>query len=268
MEEQKTLYIQLNKIETEKQLEKLATSLIKNSYSEYLHFNSLSVYLYESDIKSPFALLVYKLGNLVSMNFLVKNFKKITGKTVSYRLSDLEKEYRFKEIKRYLNSGYIQGLPFNYVRIPFTSQITEQQKLSDKLNITNATLTVNNHTEKKKGRNVLGVGDEVEDGYRLQKGSEFSSDFNDIFLLRLESPELIGFNEIHISRDIFTICINQLTENLYIPLMCMIYPNKILDGLERKQRAYIKSSTNDHNMKFRQKNKAIMALIDNIISLE
>jgi hypothetical protein len=266
--ELKTLYIQIKKIETEKFLERLAIGLIKNSYKDYICFDLLSVYLYESDIKNPFALLTYRQGNLTFMSFLIKNKEVSSGKSISYRLSDLEPDYRFKEVKKYLLSGYIQGLGFQYVRIPFSGQIMEQKKISDKLNIENATLSINNKTVVKSGREVLGNGQEVEEGFHLRKGSEFSSDFNELYLLRLESPELVGFNEIHISRDIFNLSINQLAEPLFIALMTMIYPNKVLEGLERKQRAYIKSSTNNHNTKFRTKNKAITALIGNIISSE
>lgn len=260
MNEIKTLYIQLKQIKSEKYLERLAYSLIKDSYPEYSNFNLLTVYLYEFDIKKPFAILNYRNGKLNFVSFVSVNSKESIGKTIGYKLSDLEPEYRFKEVKRYLNSGYIQGLNFQYVRVPFTSDIIEKVKLSDKINSSDF-------------KAVKGINDneQIEEGYyHIQKGSEFSKEFNDLYLLRLESPELVGFNEIHISRDIFTQCINTLEESLFIALSTMMYPAKVLQGLEKKQRVYIKTiqSNNGHNTKFRMKNKAITALIDNIISME
>jgi hypothetical protein len=168
-----------------------------------------------------------------------------TGILISNDLKDLEADFRDGAIKTYLNTAYLTGEDFKFIRYSHSDQVVENKKLSGKMN----ELVKNKIT-----------GTET----RLKHDAEFSKDSDELFDLRLESKSLTGANEIHISRQLFKKCIEELAAYDRAVIMVKLYPGRMVEGLKTKQR----DIANLPSYKFSRKYKAArVSLIKLLVDL-
>jgi hypothetical protein len=237
-----------------KALERLSKDLIKSTYSDFIESELFRVFFIKtnSGVDKVYAQSIFKKGLLSESTFLRQsNHILPMERRISPRLSDLEADYRYLQVEKYLKSGFVQGLNFHYVRVPYTQDITSNLKLSDKAKIK---LNLIDNSS----------GEVLEEGFMIKKGAEFEKGLSDIFCLRLENPELVGYNEINIDISIFKKAIESLKPDVRVAIEVFIFPHKI-PSLKQAYSLYMKR---DHSYKSRQKIKAIRGIIDYVISLE
>lgn len=232
-------------------LESLSRLLIRTRYKD---FNSLGEFkiIYLNNDGLAYAEALFLKESLIAYCFYkTKNFQ-LAKRNISSKLSDLETELRFSNISRYLKSSFNKGEDFNFVRIPYSDKIISGDKISEKLNIKNASILDKD------------TGEVLEDGYHIQKSAEHDNNFSDLYLLRLEVPELIGANEIKIPIKLFKDAISSLTNSLRIPLEIFINPEIV----PSPKKDWEKLKKRDSSFFFRQRKKAINGVINYLIAKE
>jgi len=167
------------------------------------------------------------------------------GKRISYNFMDLEPDKRKLELERYLENCFPAGKDFEFIRIRYTDNMIENQKLSISLDFRN----VNKNT-----------GEEL----RINKDAEHSQETDILYQLRLEAGDDIGFHEIHISRMDIKAAISLLETDLEAVIQYRYGGNRKHKGLEAAK-TRVKNYTYDkrHN----QKEKALEELVKIIIDM-
>lgn len=261
--ETKTVYHELPKNikYTDQALQRLANQLSETQFKVFSHINLLTCYFYNTDISNPVAVALYRTGQLSFFSYISYNRKNISGKIISNSLKDLESEYRMSAVKDYLEMAYLSGQHFMYRRLDFTENISNNELLSGQVNIKNAKL-YKAKTEEHNGKKVLGLGEEIEEGYTIKKGKEFDKDMSELFMLRLEDHDRVGVNEIHIPRQEFSQAIDQLKDDLYVTFNLWLTPDKPVTRGQKLKEIYRKKS---YTHKYRKKQQLIKAIVSYLV---
>jgi len=169
------------------------------------------------------------------------------SRVISKRFSDVEPEDQQKELTKYLHNTYLKGFDFMYVRIQFTDNVMEKSKIQAPSNnsrkvkevipITKIITEDDNkrHPKSMIGKSALDLGEETGNSFVIKIKSEFSKEFNDLFLLRLENERITGPNEVHINRQYIKECLDSLIIEHRALIYLLIIPGKVIPELAAKQ---------------------------------
>lgn len=157
------------------------------------------------------------------------------GKVISNNFADIPTYLRCNALSFYLTHCYPNN-DFKYVCFLHTDEITEPLKLSSNLKL------------------VVKVKGSDDDTYSINKKGEHSQEMNNNFLLRLESREKTGVNEVHLDKQVITDAIKCIDGNNKNKLLSFISDMK----LDKKFPL----------SKLKAKNKILNQLIDIIIDNE
>lgn len=154
------------------------------------------------------------------------------GKVISNSFADIPEYLRCQALSFYLTHCYPNN-DFKYVCFLHTDEITEPLKISSNLRL------------------VVKVKGSDDDTYSINKKGEHSQEMNNNFLLRLESREKTGVNEVHLDKQVIIDAIKCFDNKNKAKLFGFISDMK----LDKKLSTY----------KVKAKNEILNQLIDIII---